>query len=542
MCVPVISESSESSETGESQLSDTALSPKKFMRRPDLTSQTRLHIACTALMAMVAGTWGTVTALSRQYMISRAFVYMLSAELRETGAVIFGDRSSVSAVTETMPPYYYMLSLRLEGRCSVEAVSAIMRRFGIGNSSVGSVSQTLRHFGSLLPDTLETDNDEIQLVVYLSDEIFSKSVPILVTVDPVSSAVLKIGLADNRKADTWKEHWKCLRNNGYVAVYLVCDEGRGLCSAQKEYLSDIFRQPDTYHAIAHKLGKRVRILENAAYKAIEREENCYRKLGSARTEDVISRRIGEWEEAKRIADEKIELYDTCNFLYVSVIEELNLFDGNGALRERKEAEANIREGLNLIESLGNPELAKSVGSVRRTLPDLLSYFDVAKSVVSKLSELPADREALQALCLAWQWRKNMIKAKTSRARKCCETGEKHCLEIATGYLQEDYDDIREHVYAELDKIVQSSSLAECINSIIRPYLNSSKNQITQETLNLIMFYHNHRRYRAGKRKGRTPNEILTGRKQEKDWIDLLLDIAEKKDPSFFVPAVSKTNL
>ncbi len=49
-----------------------------------------------------------------------------------------------------------------------------------------------------------------------------------------------------------------------------------------------------------------------------------------------------------------------------------------------------------------------------------------------------------------------------------------------------------------------------------------------------MFYHNHRRYRAGKRKGRTPYELLTGRKQEKDWIELLSDMAEREDPSFAV--------
>ncbi len=46
----------------------------------------------------------------------------------------------------------------------------------------------------------------------------------------------------------------------------------------------------------------------------------------------------------------------------------------GLSRERKEADANIEEGLNLIESLGKPELAKSVGKVRRTLPDLFNYF------------------------------------------------------------------------------------------------------------------------------------------------------------------------
>ena len=53
-------------------------------------------------------------------------------------------------------------------------------------------------------------------------------------------------------------------------------------------------------------------------------------------------------------------------------------------------------------------------------------------------------------------------------------------------------DIQEEIYTRLDKIVQSSALVECINSIIRPYFNTSKNQISQEQLNLIMHYHNHR--------------------------------------------------
>ena len=64
-------------------------------------------------------------------------------------------------------------------------------------------------------------------------------------------------------------------------------------------------------------------------------------------------------------------------------------------------------------------------------------------------------------------------------------------------------------------------MVECINSILRPYLNSSKNQVTQGFLNTFMFYHNHRRYQAGKRKGKTPMELLTGKPQTEDWIVLL---------------------
>jgi hypothetical protein len=78
------------------------------------------------------------------------------------------------------------------------------------------------------------------------------------------------------------------------------------------------------------------------------------------------------------------------------------------------------------------------------------------------------------------------------------------------------------VFEKLDAIVPASSLVELVNSFIRPSLNSSKGQSTQETLNLIMFYHNHRRYRSGKRQGKAPIELLTGEALEADWVALLM--------------------
>ena len=138
-----------------------------------------------------------------------------------------------------------------------------------------------------------------------------------------------------------------------------------------------------------------------------------------------------------------------------------------------------------------------------------------------------------ALCLAWQWKKGKIKTKKTKAKKFCAANEQDCLEYADGYLQEDYENVKEQIYKELNKIVQSSALVECINSIIRPYLNASKNHVTQKTLNLIMFYHNNRRYADGERKGKSPIEILTGKEQEKNWIELLFDVVKEKNSSFF---------
>ncbi len=141
--------------------SPSVVPTQKFIRREDLTPSIRLYIAFTALYAKtVDKTWGTITALSKQYLISRTFVYMLAASLEQTSSIVFGANSPKTAIEHKMA-YEYMLSLRLEGRCSIETTSTIMKRFGVELSSTGSISQTLNHFGSLLPDTLEFDGDEI---------------------------------------------------------------------------------------------------------------------------------------------------------------------------------------------------------------------------------------------------------------------------------------------------------------------------------------------------------------------------------------------
>ncbi len=503
----------------------------KFIRRHDLTPSIRSYIAATAFIAQKNGTWGKLTELSRQFMISRMFVYLLIARLEDAGLIIFGDNRSSPSEDEQKLAFYYMLSLRLEGRCSLEAISTIMKRFDKKLSSIGSICQYLNYFGSLLPNTLSTD-DTIQLVIFASDEIFSKSIPVLVTVEPISSAILKIELADTRKAEDWKKHWECLKENGYYALYLVSDEGSGMCTAQKEALADIMRQPDTFHAISHRLGLWANSLESAAYKAIQEECDCWKKLDSAKGDKVVNKRVDKCVVAEKITIEKIDRYENFYFLYQCLIEELNVFDNTGDLRDCKKAEANITTALDLIETLEIAKLTKVVKKIRRTMPNLLNYFDIAKSIVSDLMALSIDEDALRALCLAWQWRKGVIKAKKAKTRQYRSMEEKFYLELAECYLKNNYDLMKTQVDKKLDQIVQSSVMVECINSIIRPYLNTSKNHVTQEMLNLIMFYHNYRRYVDGKRKGKTPFELLTGKEQEMDWLELILNIVKQKDPSF----------
>ena len=95
------------------------------------------------------------------------------------------------------------------------------------------------------------------------------------------------------------------------------------------------------------------------------------------------------------------------------------------------------------------------------------------------------------------------------------------LEKIKTTLTADYQIIKDIIYNQLDQSLQSSAAVQNINSILRPFLNSVKNQITQEALNLFMFYHNHRIFKHGKRKGTSPMQILSGQQHE-HWLDLLL--------------------
>ncbi len=198
-------------------LSPTEGKGRKFTRRQDLTPEKRLHIAFKAL----EGTWGTVTQLAGEFDISRPFVYMLRDELREIAEKIFGESKRFLVAQKKRikkQAIIITLCLRLEGRCSIGATSQILKRSGGAKyNSVGWVSETLQFVGEWLPNTLVNDGSGVKLVIMACDEIFSHLRPILITVEPVSSAILRIELADSRQVAVWKEHWECIEDNRLVA-------------------------------------------------------------------------------------------------------------------------------------------------------------------------------------------------------------------------------------------------------------------------------------------------------------------------------------
>jgi hypothetical protein len=337
---------------------------------------------------------------------------------------------------------------------------------------------------------------------------------------------LAIELVNDRKKVTWSEHIAKIESAGKIEIVsMVTDEGTGLRSAISD--KGIFWQPDTYHAIAHRLGKWVHILEQRAYKRIAIEYERKRVISSAKSKKIINQRRYKYNKAKKKTLEGIELYENFLYLYTHIIKELQPFHSNGEIRNRVIAKENIEVALELMKSLKQEHINSQIASIEKILPELLNYFEESKKAIDKCKSLGIDDETITTLTLAWQWDKALTKAKKEDRRERAKRESLFYLEYAKDILGDSYEKIKIAVFFELNSIIQASSMVENINSILRPYLDHSKNQVTQEFLNLFAYYHNHRRYKAGKRKGKTPMEILTGEKQDKGWIVVLTDFIAK---------------
>ncbi|NOR79387.1 MAG: hypothetical protein GQ529_00925 [Methyloprofundus sp.] len=429
-----------------------------------------------------------------------------------------------------------ILAQRFEGKCSIDAISTLMKRSCLPFSSVGYISQYLSRVGKSLPNVLTNTCEPKQFLAFADDEIFAKSAPILITVDPISSAILRIERVDQRSADEWSRHYQALLEKGFSPDLLTSDAGMALCAAHERIFPDTPWQSDTFHGIAHRLGDWVRRLAKSAYTAIEEADKREKTLASAKTESVINKRLNDCLTADDVAKQAIELYENFNYLYRYLIRQLNIFDSKGHLRQYDQVKEKMEIALELMETLHHKPINKAIASIKKALPDLLTYWADASVAIEYCQKLSPDQDALQALYLAWQWNKAVIKAKPIPRKHRAIEQRQFYLELAEVLIgcKEKYLELKEHVFEELDQIIQASSMVECINSILRPYLNTSKNQINQAFLNTFMFYHNHRRYHAGKRKGKTPMEILTGKKQKEDWVVLLQKEVSKE--AFTLPA------
>lgn len=486
----------------------------KFTRRPDLDPRTRIEIV--RLAWLYQGVYGKMTEIANSYRISRTFLYQLLLAANLQLEVLFSDEKLLFQKDHRHFDHLLLL-LRLEGNCSLLSIASILNALEYHPNSVGYLSQFFQSAGQTLPSTLLMPSKT--WVFYLSDEIFAIHTPILVTIDAHSTTILNIELASDRSAETWKAHFEALEHHHFVSLGMASDRGTGLVAGYPAacnlalWVADYFHEFQDLFELRHQL-------ERKAYAAMTKEYEAARTFANAKSEANLQKRLHQYDTAHAACEQAVALYDQLDVLLHWLREALHVCSPHGHLRTQEHVRSELTLLFDLIEALDCAAISHTLKPIRTHLDDLLVPFQQVEAIAAELRAVVRP-EVLEFLVLAWHHAHLSDQTKSKQKRyhqRECE----FYLACAEGLLGDTFDPLKRLVFDKLDSIVRASSLVEMVNSLIRPYLNSCKGQITQATLNLIMFYHNHRRYKSGKRQGKAPIELLTGKPLDAPWWELLL--------------------
>ena len=409
--------------------------------------------------------------------------------------------------------------LRLAGNVSISGISEILRMQGYSKDSTGLISQRLKNFGACVPSTL--DLVKSTEVFYLSDEIYACGRPILVTIDPVSTAILKIELATNCQADTWKKHFQSIENNDIFSRGLASDRGVGIVQGYQSFHDNLVWCSDHFHEFRG-LTKLLRTLESQAYEAITNESKRFQVFNNARTESNLQKQLEAFEKAKADCEKKVADFQQVEDVLVLLFPSLYFFDlKTGEHRQKANVKAELLTLMDLLDQLELNKLQKETKAIRSHIDDICVCYQQVEDIYQQLSQ-SISKENLEMIGLAWQHDHQSHQHKGER-KKYHQSESAVWLEIVTPLLGKNAESLINRAFEDFNGMVRTSSLIEMVNSQIRPYINECKGHICQEHLNLIMFYHNYHHYKSGKRKGKAPIELLTKTKLEKDWLELLFE-------------------
>jgi hypothetical protein len=506
----------------EEQRSLTSL-VKKFTRRVDLTPEHRLLIAITAISST---TYGTVTRLSACNNISRTFVYKLKNHLLAHAFALYSPVEGFSSsALSYLNPLYLILQLRLIGGSSLSAISEIMCNLGVSNHSTGYISETLDKFGSLCPSIVEWQGS----CVAASDEIYYIGhKPILVTVEVSSLCILQIKMLPTLTKEAWEDVFKILPQHGIHFDTILMDEGRFVQAARPALSELTAYQPDTFHAVSFKLGLFNRRLAKDLAEAIETEKGREVRYFGTSTDKTADNVYEQYLQARQNTQKCKELLAQFQFLYYAMLAQMRVFkSSDGSVCKKDFATQEVQAAIDLMRLLAIKGLNEVLNKIQKILPNLFNFLDTAKKGVEKMAE-KIETTALLFWARAWQRSKIAFKTKGNYELRTLlfkkMTDDLDLLKQEYKGTQNQFEELCFSIFRDFDSYcAQSSAGVENVNAFLRPFINKSKGQITQNMLNLLMFFHNHKISKRGKRKGYAPIEILTEKKLDKSWILILLN-------------------
>ena len=358
------------------------------------------------------------------------------------------------------------------------------------------------------------------VLVLSLDEIFFHRVPILMSVEPISLAWLTAQRGPDRSGESWCGVIEAWPNLGHV----IADGAQGLergvklanesRSQAQEPESDapatITMGLDVFHT-ERELERVLQRLWNRVERQIESAVKADAKLAQAKRRGQDPRGVAghagrAWHKAERLFDETVQAQEAVE----QIKDTLGWFDASAHLYDRQRAQGQLDESSGKLQG-ENWSKAKRMLKDARTL----SHLDRLHEQLGLAVPSPMLREALTHL-----WYLNRL-MRQSEGETHVRLEEVVVLEqIRCGRLCADWREGYRKVDDLLRQAVRASSAVEGVNSVVRMHQGRHRH-VSQEMLDLKRLYWNCRVFREGKRKKRSPYELLGLKLPTSDWWQLL---------------------
>jgi hypothetical protein len=496
--------------------------------------------------AVLSGTWGAVTRRSEQSGYSRTAIYTHAT--RVVQAVVneqAGELSYEELWAENERLRAENQELWQAWAEAEELSEAKQRELASAGSAMGlSLSQMVTLLAIVLPLGVVPSRATVGRWVHQSaqqssailrvldracqrwvlvlclDEIFFHREPILMGVEPISLAWLAAQRGPDRSGESWSqviEPWPNLE-------HVIADGGQGLergvkltHAARREAQEpetdapapitmglDVFHTQREVERVLQRLWNRVERQIEVAVKADAKLEQAKRRGHDPR--GVAGHAGRAWRQAERLFDEAVQAQESVE----QIKEALGWFDASGHLYTREQAQKQLDEAI--LQLRGESwSKAKRMLKDARTLSHLDRLHEQLRSAIAE----PMLRDALVHL---WYLLKALKQAEgddrvywsqwVAMARLLCA---RLCPDWKVGYVKVD---------ELLRQAVRASSAVEGVNSVVRMHQGRHRH-VSQEMLDLKRLYWNCRVFREGKRKERSPYELLGLKLPTSDWWQLL---------------------
>ena len=343
-------------------------------------------------------------------------------------------------------------------------------------------------------------------------------------------AVLDIKLLDAPlTAAAWQERFALLQQNNIGISEIIKDQGVAMQSAANSLPENTIILADTFHAVAKRLGIYHSRLHRQIEVSLNNEEEIAAKIATAASENMRNKQQVKLQAAQAKTAALLDLLDWFEQAYFLLLQQLRPFTSRGIPRDKQVAKASIEFALDILELLPLVGIQKNVKHIRKLLQngELLGFMDKVPPLYEQWKN-HLDPDTLWLWMLYWLWWKKSFQTHSAKVQTRAKQEALAAQELLKQYYEHKpdcFEQIRVALFSSLDTIVQASSLVETFNSILKPFINSTRGQLCQPMLNLVMFFHNHRVFhKRCKRGGKAPIEILTGQSLDKHWLDLLMDI------------------